>query len=80
MSERPITINRDNVDILGDGVATGSLSAMNLVSTSRVIVTYGSVAPTPLTNGLLWLDTTSTIPILKIYYASAWHSFGAVYS
>lgn len=80
MAERPITFNRDQLNVLGDAVATNSLSAANIVSTNQVIVTYSSVAPSPVTNGLLWLDTSGTAPILKVYYSSTWHSFGAVYS
>lgn len=46
----------------------------------ELIVPTGATAPTTASNGMLWLDTSASVPLLKVYYSGAWHTIGAAYS
>ena len=69
----------------GNLVVTGNASFTNNIQTNTINgkkpaeIIFGTTAPSK-TENVLWIDTTSSMYIPKVYYSSAWRPLGAVFS
>lgn len=68
-----------NLVVTGNASFTNNLQANTINGKKPAEILFGTSAPSK-TENVLWIDTTSSMYIPKVYYSSAWHPLGAVFS
>lgn len=68
-----------NLVVTGNASFTNNLQVNTINGDNPAQIIFGTSAPSKTTN-ILWIDTTSSMYIPKVYYSSAWHPLGASFS
>lgn len=68
-----------NLVVTGNASFTNNIQANTINGKKPAEIIFGTTAPSK-TENVLWIDTTSSMYIPKVYYSSAWHPLGAVFS
>ena len=68
-----------NLVVTGNASFTNNIQANTINGKKPAEIIFGTIAPSK-TENVLWIDTASSMYIPKVYYSSAWHPLGAVFS
>lgn len=68
-----------NLVVTGNASFTNNIQANTINGKKPAEIIFGTTAPSK-TENVLWIDTASSMYIPKVYYSSAWHPLGAVFS